>query len=321
MLRSPARIRGVVLLLSATLALGYSYADPGASLNRVANGGFETGFLSLALPAVSRFPLVVNGWAARGIPAPLVTADARIPIEGAHALRLASAPRSPVHVLQDLPLSSTSYRLELAFQPQQGSQAVRLLSSWDRGDPGGGVVALAVLLTPRGLEVTTPDGTWTFDQELAPLQWHWLEVVSDARTGVQTVTVDGATSMSLPGIAAEPPETLLIGEAGGPGSSTYLYDAVWLAQLPEAELAALRSEVSSSPTLSQTHGLSSRLEAAAAALARGSTMLALSELEAARRLLVAATEGPPAADLDAGARVAAQRARIGLTALIDLLRA
>jgi hypothetical protein len=319
MLRPLTKTLGVLLLLSAAWMPASGFAASGEPLNRVANGGFESGFLSLSLPSVSRFPMVVNGWAARGTPIPRVSADPRVAFEGVHALRLASAPRSPVQVLQDLPLSSTSYRLALAFQPQSGSQVVRLLSSWDRGDPGGGVVAVAVALAPTGIEVVTSAGAWSMEHDLVAGQWHWLEVVSDARTGVQTVTLDGAASMSLPGIPSDPPQTLLIGDLGGADSSSYLYDSIWLAQLPEAELAALRSEVSAAGTLSQTPGLASRLDAAATALRRGSTILALSELEAARRLLggTAVQEAARAA----GDEEATGRALLALAALIDLLRA
>jgi hypothetical protein len=270
-------------------AFGWAYADGGGELNRVANGDFETGFLSLSLPAVSYFPLVVNGWGSRGT-TPVVAADQDLAFGGTHAVRLTSSTRAPGHLIQDLPLSMTSYRLEVAFLAEEGAQEIRLLTDWDRGHPRDGQSALTLLLTAEGVEITTPAGSWDLVRPLEAGIWHELEIVADARLGTHTVSLNGLSLMSLPGLSQTPPSTLVLGESGVGPASSYLYDDIALAQLAEVELAALRVDVLTSVADSSLGNLSARLDAAASSLARGVPRLALPELSAARRLL-AATRG------------------------------
>jgi len=307
---------GATALVVAMGVLGMAQASTDADLNRVVNGGFETGFLSLSLPVVSNFPLVVNGWGARGA-APEVVADPELAFEGDYALRLESRPRATAHLLQDLPLTVTSYRLELAFLAEAGVQEVRLLSEWDRGEPQDGRSVLTLLLTVDGIEITTSAGRWDLLQALEPGQWHQLEIVADARAGAHTISLDGRTVMSLPGLPDVPPTTLVLGESGIGSGSSYLYDDIRLTQLAESELASLRADVMTSFAGLEFSRLSTRLEAAAATLARGAPALALPELSAARRLLDPShRDGQQAENTDLEA---SDRMRHALDAVIELL--
>lgn len=307
---------GVAAVVVAMGMLGMARANTDGDLNRVANGGFETGFLSLSLPLVSHFPLVVNGWGSRGA-TPEVIADSELAFEGEYALRLASRPRATAHLIQDLPLTTTSYRLEVAFLAESGAQEVRLLAEWDRQEPRDGRSALTLLLTPGGIEITTAAGRWDLLQPLEAGQWHRLEIVADARTGTQTVSLDGRTAMSLPGLPEVPPKTLVLGESGIGAASSYLYDGIRLTQLAETELAALRVDVMTSFAGPEFTSVSGRLEAAAATLARGAPVLALSELSAARRMLAMTRRDEQAEDTDLEASDRMLRA---LDALIELLQ-
>jgi hypothetical protein len=279
-----ARRIGTLTIAIALGAFGWAYAVGAGDLNRVANGDFETGFLSLSLPAVSYFPLVVNGWGSRGA-TPVVLADQEIASGGTHAVRLTSSTRAPGHLIQDLPLSMTSYRLEVSFLVETGAQEIRLLTDWDRGQPRDGQSALTLLLTPEGIEITTSAGTWDLLQPLEAGLWHELVIVADARLGTLTLSLNGISVMSLPGLSQAPPSTLVLGESGAGPASSYLYDDIALLQLAEVELASLRAVALTSFADSRLDNLSARLEAAASTLARGAPRLALPELSAARRML------------------------------------
>jgi hypothetical protein len=307
---------GVGAAIVAVGMLGMARATTDGNLDRVANGGFETGFLSLSLPVVSHFPLVMNGWGSRGA-TPAIVADPELAFEGEHALRLASRPRATAHLIQDLTLTTTSYRLELAFLAESGAQEVRLLADWDRQEPRDGRSALTLLLTPDGIEITTAVGSWDLLQPLEAGQWHRLEIVADARTGTHTVSLDGRTAMSLPGLPDVPPTTIVLGESGIGAASSYLYDGIRLTQLAEAELAELRMDVMTSFAGPEFANLSERLEVAAATLARGAPVLARSELSAARRLLVTTSRDRRAevTDLETSERLLRT-----LDALIELLQ-
>jgi hypothetical protein len=313
-----ARLRriSVAAAVVAVVTLGMARASTDEDLNRVANGGFETGFLSLSLPVVNHFPLVVNGWGSRGA-TPGIVADSERAFEGEHMLRLASRPRDTAHLLQDLALTTASYRLELAFLAESGVQEVRLLAEWDRQEPRDGKSALSLLLTPDGVEITTAAGRWDLVQPLEAGQWHRLEIVADARTSTHTVSLDGRAAMSLPGISEVPPSTLVLGESGIGSASSYLYDGIRLTQLAEAELAALRLDVMTAFAGPEFASLSGHLEIAAATMARGAPVLALSELNAARRLLVSARRDRQAENT--GLEASNQILR-DLDALIELLQ-
>jgi hypothetical protein len=248
---------------------------------------------------------------------PDVIADPDFAPSGSYALRLTSAPRSPGHLLQDLTLTMTSYRLGISFLAESGTQEIRLLTDWDRGEPGEGRSALSLLLTPEGIEITTPAGTWDFVQALEPEQWHRLEIIADARLGTHTLSLDGHPVMSLPGLSDVPPRTLVLGESGIGQASSYVYDDIGLTQLAEEELALVRADVLTSFAGPDLGRLNARFEAAAATLARGAPMLALHELSAARRLL-AATRGDTRRD-DTADIEGTERMLGALDALIDLL--
>jgi hypothetical protein len=315
---SPTRKRqiGAVTIVIALGAFGWAHASDDGDLNRVANGDFETGFLSLSLPVVSHFPLVVNGWGSRGR-TPDVIADPELASSGSHALRLTSSPRNPGHLLQDLTLTMTSYRLGISFRAESGSQEIRLLTDWDREEPGMGRSALTLLLTPEGIEITTSAGSWDLMQALEPDRWHELEIIADARQGTHTFSLDGHPVMSLPGVLDAPPRTLVLGESGMGSASSYVYDDIGLTQLAEEELASLRADVLTSFAGSDLASLSARFEAAAATLARGAPKLALHELSAARRLLAATrgdTRRPDTTDIEGTERMLG-----ALDALIALL--
>jgi hypothetical protein len=176
---------------------------------------------------------------------------------------------------------------------------------------------LTLLLTPDGIEITTGAGSWDLVQPLEAGEWHRLEIVADARTGTHTVSLDGNTAMSLPGLPEAPPKTLLLGESGIGAASSYLYDGIRLTQLAEAELAALRVEVMTSFAGLEFTRLSGHLQAAASTLARGAPVLALSELSAARRLLAGSRREGQTGDASLEANDRVLRA---LDALIELLQ-
>jgi len=252
-------------------------------VDRVTDGSFESGFVSLTLPASVRFPLFASGWAARGAPGPVVVEDVLTPA-GRHALELRGAGAAPVQVVQDLPLTSRATSLWLAFRVVEGTQTVRLLTEWDRGSTTGAAMAVELVLGPAGIDVGTPAGAWRLDASLADGRWHRLEVVADVRTGMQTVTLDGRAALSVPGIGDAPPRTLML-EAPADRPSHFRWDDLGLAPLADLELQLLRGRAMLSLGRAAARWLLPRLEAAAMALGRGQKGLAVPELRAARNQL------------------------------------
>jgi hypothetical protein len=228
-----------------------------------------------------------GGWASRGEGLPQsIEGNA---FEGRRAIRIVTGPDEPLQLLQDVPLNSTAYVLHVAFLLEEGTQTVRLLHDWHRGDPGGGTPAFAARITSLGITFTTPSGRWQLATAIAPSNWHALSVVADPRTGVQNVRLDGRPLIALPGVPAQPPSTIILGgtsdEAG-----TFRYDALELVSLIDFELATIR-DTTVRLELPAGGAILDRLDAARAALERGSEALALPELGVARNILGAAGAG------------------------------
>ena len=311
------------LAVCATTALllvgGNVLAAEKDGFNRVADGDFETGLVSLNLPEVDRFPWVIGGWATRGRPVPRVVADPELAFEGERALRLTGGGHRPVHVLQDVPLTTAGYELQVAFYAEAGTQHVRLYSAWGREQPGSGQLAVAISLTQDGLEVTTPAGRWRYDQPISSNEWHSLRVISDPRKDLHSVALDGSMVLSLPSVSIAVPTTLLIGDSGDGAPSSYLYDAIRLAELFDIELAGLHEVAAAQLEPPLLRSISRRLESAATAKSNGAPGLALPELRAARRLLVEDLRASRASN-EPGNTFSRLQIRRALNELISLLR-
>ena len=280
MRKTPTLVTGMAalgLLAAATLA-----AAQEAQLNRVADGGFESGFVSLSLPAGARLPMFSGGWASRGSRTPEII-ERPGGYQGARALRVASRPDDPLLLLQDLPFNGAGFGLRLAFRVEEGSQTIRLLTDWDRHDPAGGQIAFAVTIHPASLTFATPGGQWEIPADLAAGNWHTLSVLADPRSGVQSIDLDGRQVLALPGVPAQRPATLLLGGADRQ-SGSFLYDAVEVVSLVDLEIGLLR-EAGVRLDPGARGALLGRLDAVVMALDRGAPALALPELDAARTLL------------------------------------
>ncbi len=297
------------LLLAGTVSAAF-WADNEPD-NVVALGGFERSGLSLRLPVVSPFPLVAGGWGARG-DASSITLEEGDAWEGNWAVRIESRRDAPAHLIQDIPLATRSFRLELAVMRVRGRQNIRLLSGWDRMDPTGPAV-LELRLGRRWLRVTTPEGSWSIEADMRPGQWVRLGLVADARTGQLDISVDGEPRAMVPVSFAQAPQTLTIG-GHSDRATRYRYDGVRLERLAQVELAEIRRQARRWLPSAELSYMIRHLDAAAIALSRGAATLAAPELHAAARALSSVTpEGPEA---DAGVAALA----VAADALIELLR-
>lgn len=279
-MRKPANLLRAALALLAISWVGSTEAQEQA-LNRVADGGFESGFVSLRLSPDAPFPMFWGGWATRGERTPLmIEGDG---FDGGRMLRLVATPDDPVQVMQDLPLSTRGYGLRLALLIEEGVQTVRLLHRGEGGQPNGAQPAFEATISAEGMRFTTPDGSWQVDVPVAVGSWHVLSVFADPRTGAQSVRFDGAPLIALPGVALERASTLMIGGLGGE-RGVFRYDGVEVVSLLDLEMITIRAaaERLEGPLRDDLLG---RLSAAARALERGSEILALPELGAARRML------------------------------------
>jgi hypothetical protein len=280
MRKTPTLVTGMAalgLLAAATLA-----AAQEATLNRVADGGFESGFVSLSLPAGARLPMFSGGWASRGSRTPEIIG---LPggYQGARAVRVASRADDPLLLFQDLPFNGPGFGLRVAFRVEEGSQTIRLLTDWGRRDPAGSQIAFAVTIHPASLTFTTPGGRWEIPADLAAANWHTLSVLADPRSGVQSIDLDGRQVLALPGVPAQRPATLLLGGIDRQ-SGSFLYDAVEVVSLVDLEIGVLQ-EATVRLDLGDRSALLGRLDAVVMALDRGAPALALPELDAARKLL------------------------------------
>jgi len=224
---------------------------------------FEDGFVGLSLPAAPQFPIFSGGWASRGARVPGAVAQAAF--EGRLSMRIASRPADPLQLIQDLPVNSPAYGMRVVFLIEQGSQTVRLLNAWDRGEPDSGIPAFAAGISTSGISFTTPAGSWRVDADISALEWHAMSVIADPRSGTQNVRLDGLPLIELPGVSERSPSTIVLGGSGAD------------AGVIRAAVAVL--EIAAQPAILD------RLSAARAALDRGSTALALPELGVARNML------------------------------------
>ena len=118
MSRRPVAALALIALLPAGEALAAFWAA-NEPQNLIAQPTFESGAVSLRLPAVSPFPLVAGGWGARG-DIVAITASTRSAFDGARSLQIDSRPEATAHLLQDVPLATRSFRLEFAVQRLRG---------------------------------------------------------------------------------------------------------------------------------------------------------------------------------------------------------
>ncbi len=286
-------------LLWSTYAMAQEH-----SLNRVADGGFESGFVGLNLPAAAQFPMFSGGWASRGSRVPDLVQEKTF--EGLVSMRIDTRPADPLQVIQDLPINSPAYGMRFAFFIERGSQTVRLLYAWDHRLPDSGTPAFEGRISATGIRFTTPAGSWQFDGDIAPRQWHTLSVIADPRTDTQSVRLDGVPLISLPGVSPRRPSTIVLG-GGTTDTGTFRYDAIEVVSLVDLELSMIRDAVAILDIPARA-AIGDRLAAAAAALDRGSSALALPELGVARNMLGSTT-------------LATENLRLAITQLIQLMEA
>ena len=292
-------------LLAAFVLLGSSHAAAQErSLNRVADGDFESGFIGLNLAAVDQFPMFSGGWASRGRRVPDLVQEETF--EGLVSMLIDTRPGDPLQVIQDLPVNSPAYGMRFAFFIERGSQTVRLLNAWDHRQPDSGTPAFEVRISARGILFTTPAGSWRFDGDIAPRQWHTLSVIADPRTDTQSVRLDGVALLSLPGVALRRPSTIVLG-GSATDTGTFRYDAIEVLSLVDLELSMIRDAVATLDIPARA-AIGDRLAAAAAALDRGSSVLALPELGVARNMLGSTAR-------------ATENLRRAITELIELMEA
>lgn len=280
-MRKPANLLRAVPLVLALAWTGSAVAQE-QPLNRVADGDFESGFVSLQLPATAPIPMFWGGWASRGRRAPLVLDGDGV--DGGRSVRIVATPEDPVQLVQDLPLNGRGYGIRLAFLLEEGVQTVRLLRRGDDGQPDGAQPAFEATISAQAMRFTTPDGSWQIDVPVRTGGWHVLSVFADPRTGAQSVRFDGAPLIALPGVAAGRASTLMIGGVGGE-RGVFRYDAVEVLSLIDLEMTLVRTQAEELDDPSRDDILD-RLSAAAIALERGSEILALPELGVARRMVL-----------------------------------
>ncbi len=301
-MRKPPIKLGILAAVFVLFGAGSVMAQERA-LNRVVDGDFENGVVSLSLPAVSPFPVFSGGWASRGQRTPDILEGAAF--EGIRSVRLATRPQDTLQIIQDLPINSPGFGLRLAFLIEEGSQRLRLFGGWDRGEPGDGAALFEARLFATGIVFTTPAGTWQISGDVSPYQWHTLAVIVDPRRGTHDVWLDGRSVMSFPGVSARPPSTIVIGgDAGDSGS--FRYDAIEVLSLVDLEMATIRDSVKMLDHPAQTAVLE-RLAAAGTALDRGAPTLALPELGVARNMLGTTS-------------LATESVRLAIAELIDLIK-
>ena len=279
-MRKPRKKLGILAGVFVLIGAGSVLAQE-RGLNRVVDGDFENGVVSLSLPAVSRFPVFSGGWASRGQRVPDIVEGRAF--AGTRSVRLASRPQDTLQLIQDLPFNSPAFGLRFAFLIEDGSQRVRLLGGWDRGEADDVAAVFEARLSTSGIGFTTAAGTWQINGDIAPYEWHTLTVIADPRRGTHNIWLDGRSVMSLPGVSGERPSTILIG-GDVADSGSFRYDAVEVLSLVDLELATIRDSVAALDHSSRT-ALLARIGAAASALDRGAPTLALPELGVSRNML------------------------------------
>lgn len=300
-------VRILALTMVASLLGGAAWAALWADnvpMSVIADGSFDDAELVLRLDDRAAYPLIAGGWGVRA------GGNARVQGVGTdrpgRALEVESVGGQTAQAIQDVPLASRGFVLDLSVQRVRGRQQIRLLSNWDRleGEDADGVT---LELSPAGLAVVTHAGRMELPVRLPAGQWTRLRVVSDPRDGQLRVSVGDRLVGVLPGVPAGRPSTLLLGTIQERGRSLVRYDDVSLLRLSEIELAQLRLDLQREAPADLQHHLD-RLEVAATALREGVPFLALPEVRAVARALERSggTNSSPAA-----------RAAIALTRLLE----
>ncbi len=278
--RLTMKLRKLALAIGcATLAAGV--AAPAlaqqAPANLLAAGSFEFETVSLRLPEVSPFPLVVGGWGSRAddAGAAAATASAR---GGRRALEIISRSESPAHVIQDAPLGTVGFVFRAAVQRGRGRQSISLQGEWDRMDPDARAL-VRLDLRAGSVRITTAAGSWSVAVALDDRNWHEFELRSDPRTAQIAVNVDGALLGLFPGAPLNIPQTVIL---GGQRRSAFRYDDLALLRLPEIELLELQEALAASGAPAS---IQRRLRTAHQALLTGSPGMMTAELRATTRLL------------------------------------
>jgi hypothetical protein len=256
--------------------------------NLLAAGGFEFEGISLRLPEVSPFPLVVGGWGSRADDS---TAAVAVTRDGRQALEITNDARRAAYVIQDAPLATAGFVFRAAVQRRSGRQFITLHGAWDRMDPEAAAL-VRLDLRAAVLRVTTADGSWVVPGQLNDGAWHELELVSDPRTNQVTLRVNGTLRGTFPGATNRVPRTVILGGHRGAAVSAFRYDDLVLERLPELELAALQQVLAEGDAPA---AVQRRIDAARQAMFAGSPRMMAAELRAAGRLLEAVA---PAATLD-----------------------
>ena len=282
-MRKPANLlrAGVVFAVAAWGGVATAQEAPERPLNRVADGNFESGFVSLRLPPDAPLPMFWGGWVSRGRRVPLMPANDSF--DDGRSLRIVATASDPVQVMQDLPVNGRGYGARFAFLIEEGEQSVRLLQRGGDGRLDTARPAFEATISTERMRFTTPDGSWEIVVPVTPGAWHVLSVVADPRTGAQSVRLDGAPLIALPGVAPGRATTLMLGGVAGE-RGVFRYDAIEIVSLTDLEMMIAREAADRlDEPLRAT--IRARLSAAATALERGSHVLALPELTVARGLL------------------------------------
>lgn len=276
-IRKLSLVIGFAALLAGVSVPALAQQEP---TNLLAAGGFEFESVSLRLPELSPFPLVVGGWGSRAddAGAAATTAVAR---GGVRALEISSRADSPAHVIQDVPLGTVGFVFRAAVQRRRGQQSISLQGEWDRMDPDARAL-VRLDLRASNIRITTTAGSWSVPVALADRDWHEIELRSDPRTGQVAVSIDGILQGLFPGAPVDVPKTVILGGHRGQSRSAFRYDDLVLLRLPEIELLALREALSDGDAPA---GIQRRLRAAHQALQAGSPGMMAAELRAVARLL------------------------------------
>ena len=284
-----------IALLPASLALAVLEAvNEPRSL--VGGGSFESEAVSLRLPSVSPFPLVMGGWGARAEKTRHVLSTKRDNYRGNRALQIISPAITPAYVIQDVPIASRGFVFEIAVRIVQGKQSIAFLSEWDRMDPAA-EAALRVDFQTDVLRIRNDEGDWRINAAITTDTWHHLLFVSDPRSGQLTVTLDNTLVASLPAVPKSAPQTLVIGGNPARGVSRVRYDEARLLRLSELELAALRKSVLGTLPEMRLDYVLQHLDNAAWALSSGGHRFAAPELRAAARTMTRLGSDQDASDL------------------------
>ncbi len=275
---------GKLALATGCAALAAGVAAPAlaqeAPVNLLGAGSFEFESVSLRLPELSPFPLVVGGWGSRADDSGAATGTDTA-WNGLRALAITGRADSPVHVIQDAPFGTAGFVFRAAVKRRRGQQSISLHGEWDRMDPDARSL---VRLDFRGgsVRVTTSDGSWSIPARLDDRAWHEFEVRSDPRTGQVAVGIDGVLQGLFPGAPVDVPRTVILGGHRGQNRSAFLYDDLAMLRLPEIELLQLEEDL---VTRGASASIQRRLRTAHHALLSGSTSMMAAELRALMRLL------------------------------------